>query len=72
MAYNVSVKVSKIESSGPHITVTTQIDAPFLNFELQFRVDNFGNPQQAIEETRQKLLDLGNGIVAAAGHPLVM
>ncbi len=72
MAYNVGIKVSKIESAGPYIIVTTQIDAPLLNFELQFQVDNFGNPEKAIEETRQKLLDLGNGIVAAADHPLVM
>jgi hypothetical protein len=72
MAYNVSIKVSKIESAGPHISVTTQIDAPFLNFELQFRVDNTGSPQQALEEARLRLLDLGNGIVAAADHPLVM
>ena len=76
MADNVNISVLKIESDGSgsrqHLIVTTRINAPSLNFELQLQVGNTGNPQQALEEARQKLLDLGNGIAKAAGHPLAM
>ena len=76
MADNVNILVLKIESDGsgsrPHLIVTARINAPFLNFELQLQVGNTGNPQQALAEARQKLLDLGNGIVKALDHPLAM
>jgi hypothetical protein len=76
MADNVSILVLKIESDGSgsrqHLIVTARVNAPFLNFELQIQVDNTSNPQQALEETRQRLLDLGNGIVKALDRPLVM
>jgi hypothetical protein len=75
MEDNVSILALKIESDGSgsrHLIVTTRVNAPFLNFELQIQVDNTGNPQQALEEARQRLLDLGNGIVKALDRPLVM
>lgn len=76
MADNVKIVVVKIESDGSesrhHLTVTARIVAPLQNFELQLRVHNTGNPQQALDEARQELLNLGNGIVQALDHPLVM
>lgn len=76
MADNVKITVLKIETtkgaSRSDVTVTAQIDAPFLNFELEIVVNNTGNPQQALEEARTKLFELGNGIAKAAGHPLAM
>jgi hypothetical protein len=73
---NVKISVTKIETdtglSRQQLTVTTKIDAPSLNFELVFQVRNTGNPQDALEEVRQRLLELGNGIAAASDHPLVM
>jgi hypothetical protein len=48
------------------------VNAPFLNFELEIQVENTGNPQQALENARQKLLGLENGIAKAADHPLAM
>lgn len=76
MVNNVKIVVVKIEGDGSesrqHLIVTVRIDAPFQKFELQLQVENTGNPQQALEEARQKLLDLGKEIVKAADHPLVM
>ena len=76
MADNVNFLVLKIESDGSgsrqHLIVTVRVNAPFLNFELEIQVGNTGNPQQALEDARQKLLNLGNGIAKAADHPLAM
>jgi hypothetical protein len=76
MADNVNILVLKIESDGSgsrqHLIVTVRVNAPFLNFELEIQVGNTGNPQQALEDARQKLLNLGNGIAKAADHPLAM
>jgi hypothetical protein len=76
MADNVKIVVMKIEGDGSesrqNLTVTAKIEASSQNFELQIRVQNTGNPQLALDVARQKLLDLGNGIVKALDHPLVM
>lgn len=76
MPDDVKIAVTKIETdtglSRQQVTVTTKIDAPSLNFELEFQVRNTGNPLEALEEVRQRLFELGNGIAAAASHPLVM
>jgi hypothetical protein len=76
MTDNVKISVTKIETdtglSRQQLTVTTKIGAPSLDFELVFQVKNTGNPQDALEEVRQRLFELGNGIATAAGHPLVM
>jgi hypothetical protein len=76
MTGTVKILVSKIEAdksiARSSLVVTTKISAPPLDFELEFRVANTGNIQNDLEEVRNRLVDLGNGIAEAASNRLAL